>query len=504
MRPRLQPLSRRAMLRGFGTALALPALEAMLPSSARAQSASPPRRFLAFFAPNGLNMTQWRPAGATPATSPLLNGNGLVPFHHRLTVLTNLDNVLPDPRDDGAHHRATAGALTCSTPTGGARVKLCDGLSAPNAAPTPAEWESAFDTCAPGGVSIDQVLARSLPRETAWRSLEYGPGYFSTAGGGQHYSAAYLDHVSWLDGQTPLSRRPDPATALQALVAGGTAGESAHARALRLRRGQSVIDAVRTDARSLQARLGAGDRQRIDSWLTGLRELEERTNAPARTCDPGFSPAGHYDVLRDLGTWARDFVDVMALSVRCDLTRVVTFMLGGGGGSASALYPDVLAGESWALPSGATYPIPQLSFHELSHWRGLTEGGVSLPTVADQVRATEHKYRAYALINGFHLSFFAALLSKLEATPEVDGSPLLDHCCCLFLSELSDGNSHSMSELPVLLAGGAGVGLTGNRVVNARGAPLANLYLALARSFGVNLPRFGAAGSGPLEGVFAA
>lgn len=498
----MKPLSRRTLLRGFGTALALPALEAMLPSSARAQQAGPPQRFVAFFVPNGVNLTQWRPTGATPATSPLLAGPALTPLHHRLTVVSNVSNVLSDPRDDGAHHRATAGALTCSTATGGDRVKLCDALSAPGPNPSAAEWEAAFDACAPQGMSIDQVLARSLPRATTWRSLEYGPGYFSNAGGGQHYSASYLDHVSWLDAQTPLSRRPDPATALQALVASGPASERDAARAQRLRRGQSVIDAVRADALALEARLGRDDRRRVDAWLTGLRELEERTNAPQRACSGNSTLTGRYDVVRELGTWARDFIEVMVLALRCDLSRVVTFMLGGGGGSASALYPGLFASEAWALPSGGAYPIAQLTFHELSHWRGLTEGGVALPSAADQVRATEHKYRAYALANAFHLALFAELLTRLEQATEVDGSPLLEHCCCLFLSELSDGNSHSMTELPVLLAGGAGVGLGGNRVVDGRNAPLANLYLALARRFGVPLTRFGAAGVTPMEGVF--
>ena len=250
--------------------------------------------------------------------------------------------------------------------------------------------------------------------------------------------------------------------------------------------------------------LGRTDRARIDEYLTGIRELEERLQATTsgRTCTTGPAPATGFDVMTDIGSYTRAFIDVMVLALRCDLTRVASFMLGGGGNAGSYRYDSLLAGHDWSLPSGGSYPIAGIRHHDLSHWGALTEGGVALPQPSDQARAREHKYRAYGLINGYHLSLFAELLTKLAAAQEPDGSPLLDHTVALYLSEISDGDTHARTELPVLLVGGPGVGLAGNRVIDVQGAPLANLYIALAAQFGVPLTRFGSTGAQPMAGVF--
>lgn len=501
----MKRLSRRMMLRGLGTVLALPALEAMLPSTARAQ-ATMPKRFLTFFVPNGVNLQQWIPTGSTLATSGLLGGSGMAPFHARTTFLKNVHNLMVDPLDEGAHHRGTSGALTCATPTGGARFKLCSDLQRPAAInPTQQDWDAAFEACSPSGASIDQVLARALPLSTRFRSLEYGPANNSIFGGGSNYSPAYCENISWLNGTTPIARRTNPRLAFEALTAGGSATETMRAREQRLRRGQSVIDSVRSDALTLQTRLGTVDRRRLDEYLTGIRELEERLNAPVtgRMCTPGMAPAGSFDVMTDIAGYTRAFIDIMVIALKCDLSRVVSFMLGGGGNAGSYQYLPILQGEDWSLPSGGVYPVASVRHHDISHWSALTEGGVALPSPGDRMRATEHKYRAYSLINGFHVSLFAELLGKLAASQEPDGSALIDHCVSMYISEISDGDSHARTELPVLLVGGAGVGLTGNRVIDVAGAPLANIYLALARQFGVTLPRFGAFGTAPHEGIFS-
>jgi hypothetical protein len=435
----------------------------------------------------------------------VLAGPELAPHHPKLTMLQNVTNDLRYPLDEGAHHRGTAGALTCATPLPGNRFMLCADLPAglPGNLPNDPRWQQAFDRCTASGPSIDQVIARGMPLQTRLRSIELGPWYSSVFGGGANYTPAYVQNVSWFDGATPLARRTNPRLAFDSLFAAGAGNESAVARAARLRRKQSVIDAVRGDAQDLHSRLGPVDRRRIDEYFTGVRELELRLqNVPTtRTCVTGVAP-GEFILPNGFEGWANAMLEVVVLALRCDVTRVASFMLGGGGNAGTLTYAPLLANMNWTLPSGLQYPLTNVPHHDLSHWEALTEG-IALTSPSDRTAAQALKYAAYGRIAAYHAGFYGRLLTRLQSVVEPDGSPLLDHCVVQYVNEISDGNAHALTELPLLFAGGAASGLTGNRVIDTGGSSLASIYLALARSFGVQLQRFGTTGTTAFPGLFA-
>jgi hypothetical protein len=426
-------LDRRTFLRGAGACIALPWLDAMVPAIARRQ---PPvvRRALFVFAPNGMKMDEWKPATTGSDFELPFLLEPLQPVRSRVTVLSRLaiDGGRAHGDGPGDHARAAASFLTCAHPkkTGGADIQA--------------------------GVSVDQVLAASIGGATQFASLELGLERGAAAGiCDSGYSCAYSNNIAWRTPSTPVAKETDPRSVFARLFGDPGAAHDAGERTRQRAGDRSVLDAATADAKALAARLGAGDRRKLDEYLTSVREIEMRLQqvreepappVPAGLLDDGSSYAQRVDLMYEL----------TALAFASDLTRVATLMLGNGGSNRSYRFLGV--------PDG---------HHDLSHHGG--DAG---------------KLAGIRAINRFHVERFAHFLQRLAATHD-DAGDLLGASAIVYASGLGDGNRHNHDDLPVLLCGGGGGAITGGRhVAFARETPMANLYLALLDAFGVRAERF--------------
>ncbi|MBX7098990.1 MAG: DUF1552 domain-containing protein [Myxococcaceae bacterium] len=452
-------LSRRTMLRGLGTALALPALEAMLPARASAQAAAAPLRFLTVFIPNGVRMDLWKPT--TTGTSFTLPATlqPLQPYKSKLSVVSGLSNYpasITTQEFAGAHARGT-GALLTQCPlafTSGTNIK--------------------------NGISVDQVIANSLKTQTRLPSLELGARAGSQSGNCEDgYSCAYVHNLSWSGPTTPMPKMTKPRDVFNRLFAGGVPSADAGTPMVdpSLVYDRSVLDAVAGRARALQLKLGTADRQKLDEYLTAVRAVEQRVQAlstpPPVTvaqCTPGTAPTDPTDYQLLLDTMS----DMIALAFRCDITRVSTFMLQDSLDTPTINYGGAITA----------------SHHELSHHGN---------------DAT--KLAGLAKIDLFEAQRFAYLLSKLDV-PEANGSTVLDNSIVLFTSDFGDGDDHYHWNLPMVVAGkGGGKLKTGQHVSYAHTSgdtpasktdmPLANLFLNVLQAFNLNQSTFGTDGTNP-------
>jgi hypothetical protein len=428
-------ISRRTLLRGTGTAIALPWLELMTPARARAGAAAPPVRMAFLYVPNGVHMPSWTPAfeGAGFVLPEILEP--LQAFRDDLLVLSGLtlDQARAHGDGGGDHARAMAAFLTGRHPrkTEGADLRA--------------------------GVSVDQVAAREIGLATRFPSLELGCEGSKNVGDCDHgYSCAYQSNLSWRDERTPVAKQVNPRVVFDRLF--GAPDDDAETSARLDRHRKSVLDHAGEDARRLRSRLGAADRRRLEEYLTSVREVERRVlgNTPVAGTSAGRLPRP-LGIPADFQEHFRLMADLLALAFHTDSTRVATLVLANDGSNRS--YPRI------EVPDG---------HHDLSH-----HGGDP---------AKQAKIRA---INRFHVAELAYFLERLKSIPEGDRT-LLDHCIVLYGSGISDGNAHRHDDLPILLAGRAGGSLaTGRHVRAARETPLTNLYLSMLDRAGVSLDRFG-------------
>jgi hypothetical protein len=435
-------LSRRAFLGSAGATLALPFLESALPRGVRAQAA-PPARFLAYYIPCGIRMQDWTPSaeGADYALTKILMP--LSAIKPKVSVLTGLANKPARPDGPGDHASGTGAFLTCAHPlkTEGADIK--------------------------NGISLDQQLANKLGDATSLRSLQLGIDGGSSAGGcDSGYSCAYARNVSWAGPSTPLPKLVDPPVVFDRLFAGFDPAATRDQVARRLRQHKSLIDSMLGDARTLHDRLGTRDREKLDEYMTGVRELELRMQSAAEgpSCDPGMRPSGDIAYPDKV----KLMTDLMVLAFQCDLTRFTTFMLGNAGSNRSYDFIGV---------AGA--------HHELSHHGGNAD-----------------KLAALTAIDTWEVEQFAYLLGRMDAVEESDGSSLLDHSIVFFSSEIEDGDSHAHVNMPILLAGGSGLSLTPGRHLVHTGQPsVGQLFVSILQAFGLDDARFGDDGEGALAGL---
>lgn len=450
---RLVRPSRRLVLRSAFGALALPPLASALPRRAWADEGALPKRIVFYYVPNGLQPEKLIPEAtgpywmADPAVNPTLAP--LEPIRHKVSVLTGLRQTAAIDDFEGDHARGTAAFLTC------APIKFTAGNDIENA------------------VSIDQLLANGVAGKTPFRSLQVGtePGG-STGDCNAGYSCAYTRNISWSGPSTPLPPINDPTVLLERLFGEGLAlspEAAARRTALRL----SVLDHVVDQIAALDARVGSSDRAKLDEFLTGVRELESLIqDLSLGSCDPGGMDTtwDTFDVQLQITH------ELMKLALQCDLTRVITFISGQSASNRTFSFIGV--------------PDPH---HVLSH----------------------HQFNANQLdkcyqVNAWFVEQYAAFLQSLDAVVEADGSTLLDNTAVYYSSEISDGNTHSHYELPVLLGGGLGGTLAPGShhrfspearpyvdpvaqelVLKAGGRPMADVFLTLADAFGVAVPSFG-------------
>ena len=435
------PLGRRTVLRGAGAALALPFLDAMLPggglltrtaaAAARpAAMAEAPARLLFVFVPNGVEPSAW-PGSALEA---------LGPHAGQFTVMRGLCHRNAAALGDGPgdHARSAACFLTGVHP----------------------RKTSGGDITA--GVSVDQLAARRLAGRTRLESIELGGEPTMRAGDcDSGYSCAYSANISWRGPHTPSGKEHDPRRAFEALFGDGPADEDAAARARRIALRRSILDALGGQARTLSGRLGSDDRRKLDEYLEGVRALERRIESMERTAGRGVDAAESAALDRDPKDYAARIdllAEITALAFAQDRTRVATLMLANEGSNRA--YPDV----------GVTD-----GHHEVSHHGN-----------------DPSKLGKFASINRWQGVRFAALLAALRRRQEATGGAVLDRTLVLYGGAIGDGNRHNHDDLPVILAGGAGLGVRHAAERSAApGTPLCNLYLGMLAAAGIPAGRFG-------------
>jgi len=306
--------SRRAFLGGAGVMLALPALEIFgRRRGARAAEGEKPKRLVFVYAPNGMHMPSWTPATEGASwSSPILDELGDMKAH--ALVISGLQNLPGRPEGAGDHGAGTGAFLTCRS------VRKTEGDDIGN------------------GISVDQVAAGVLGQHTRYPSLELGlEGGAALGGCDSGYSCAYTRNIAWAGERTPLPKITNPRVVFDRLFAGFDPRETAEVRERRQRHRKSVLDWVRAEASGLSARVGVADRQKLDEYLTGVREIELRLDAGAdSTCEPSAVPSEQFDMEAHVAMMS----DLLVTAFRCDLTRVATFMLANAGTGRSYTFVD--------------------------------------------------------------------------------------------------------------------------------------------------------------------
>ncbi len=428
-----QALPRRTFLRGVGTTLALPLLDAMVPAmTASADTVASPARLrrLGFvYMPMGCDMSRWAlpEAAALETLSPSLEP--LAPVQNHVSAITNLElrNAYP-----GTHATSNSAFLSA------AKAKRTE------------------STDYHLGTTVDQIAAQQIGQQTQLPSLELSMDLMSTVGQCDNgYACVYQNNLSWSSPTTPLPSEAHPRIVFESLFGEGGSRDDRQAA---LRQRASLLDSVTAEITRLQHQLGPRDRNKVAEYLDAVREVERRIQRAEATAAENPLP----DLERPVGVpaayadHARLMFDLQVLALQGDITRVITFQLARE--TSNRTYPEI--------------GVPD-SHHPLTHHGNDPE-----------------KIAKVAKINRFHVSLFAEFLQKLAATPEGDGS-LLDHSLYLYGSGMGNPNVHDHTNLPILVAGGAAGNMQGGRHIRYdRPTPLANLHLTLLDKVGVQLDSF--------------
>jgi hypothetical protein len=438
-------ISRRTMLRGVGTVVALPYLEAMAPKAlAGAVAARPPRRVAFVYVPNGAIMSDWTPqTEGSDFELPAILGP-LASLRDDLLILSGLtcDKARANGDGGGDHARASSAFLTgCqSRKTAGANFR--------------------------SGISADQVAARRLGDLTRLPSLEVGIERYRGSGNcDSGYSCVYEHTLAWRSPTSPLPIEVDPKLVFDRLFSDRSDDPS---RLKRNRMRSSILDAVLEDSKGLENKLGGSDRRKLDQYFSCVRELELRI-ARAETLPPVQPPE---DAIRppgmpaELSEHIRLICDLMVLAFQADVTRVATCMFAREGSEQKYRMIGVSEGH-----------------HELTHHRNDPE-----------------KIAKVRKINTYHMEQFAYFVGKLKSIPEGEGT-LLDNCMIAYGSGNSDGNRHTHDELPIVVAGKGGGSLkTGRHLRYPKETPVNNLWLAMLDRVGAPTESLGDS-TGTLSGL---
>ena len=458
-----EPLSRRSVLRGLGATIALPFLNAMVPTARAAASAGakPPVRMAFIFMPNGVRQDRWTPEGEgqdfklSPILQPIDRHRG------DINILTQLGHENCEGGD--GHYAKTANWLTG----------------------TPIAKTTGKDLRC--GVSVDQTFAQQMGHHTRFASLELGTEPIHTGVDfNVNYTMLYGSHIAWRTPTSPLPPEINPRFVFDRLFR-----ENAAQRRASALENKSVLDLVMSDAKALRYNVGQEDQQKLDEYLESIRSVEQRIEADiarvasGENLDPVMKgeitslderinrimaankadPGGRLRL--DHTEHSRLMMDLITLAFWSDSTRASTFMFG------------------WAVSCKNFSFLPGVtqSHHELSHHENHAD-----------------KLDQYEKINTWHVDQFSYMLDRMKSIKEGEGT-LLDNSLVMFGSSLRDGNSHNPHNLPLILAGkGGGAMKTGRHIVSPKDTPLCNLYLSMLQTSGVKVDRFGDSKE-PLKGL---
>jgi Protein of unknown function (DUF1552) len=449
-------LSRRYFLRGLGACLALPAFDSLRPlglvaaEAAGALATTPsgaPLRMAFVYFPNGAIQPNWWPKGEGKDFELSHTLQPLEKVKHQLQVLGGMDHVNATPGPDGAgdHARASGTFLT------GVRVKKTAGADIQ------------------AGISIDQVAANQIGHLTRFPSLELTCDAVRKSGNcDSGYSCAYQYNLAWRSPNTPVAPEPNPRLLFERLFGSGAHGERHEGLKKRQAQQRSILDFVLDDARSLERQMTQRDKQKLDEYLTSVREIEKRIDKAERfgkTPDPAIdTPSG---IPSSFEEYIQVMYDMMILAFQTDSTRIGTFLVAN---------------------EGSNRPFPEIGIAEGHHY--LTHHQ-NKQDMIDKV----------AEIDLFYVKQFARFLEKMDKAKDVDGKSLLDNSMIVYGSGNADGNRHTHTNLPVVLAGGGGGTLTPGRFVKFGGVPMSNLLLSMTDRLGVTgVERLGDS-TGRVQGV---
>ena len=438
-------ISRRTVLRGLGTAIALPWLEAMASpapliasTTHRTAIVSPPVRMAFLYVPNGMHMPDWNPTGNGKDFKQQSIMEPIADFRDKMNIFKGLSLRGAKALGDGGgdHARSVASFLT------GAHPKKTHGSDIRN------------------GISIDQVAADKIGHLTKLKSLELGTEASSTGGRcDTGYSCLYTSNISWRTDTSPLSKEVNPAAVFERLF--GTTNELQNTRSLAKRESnrKSILDFAHGEAKSLSNYLGAQDRRKLDEYLYAVRDIERRLNSTEKlgASKEDFSnyprPAGVPQKYED---HVKLLFDMIALAFQTDTTRICSFMYANAGSNRSYRNLSIREGH-----------------HNISHHGN-----------------SKDKQQKISTINQYHMSLTHHLLKKLDSVKEGNGT-LLDNCMVMYGSGIADGNSHHHHDLPIAMFGSAGGKIKTGRIIEQPSqTPLTNLYCSMLEKVGAPVANF--------------
>jgi hypothetical protein len=433
-------ISRRTVLRGAGTMLALPLLDAMVPAAtALAQTAAVPKpRFVGLFVPHGMAPGYWVPEqeGALPSELPF-NWKPLEPWAKNTTILSGLHSrsAEPPPGVTGADHWVAAAFLCANKPrkTAGADVYA--------------------------GTTIDQLIARKIGRENLMPSMQLAvedPGA-NSSNCGEGYSCTYTNTISWATPTSPLPMELNPQVVFERMFGDGSTAEL---RTMRRKRDQSILDSLNASLARLRRDVSAPDRERLDNYAEHVREIERRLDIAMKASSVAPEdmsvPVG---VPQTFDEHIKLQFSLLALAFEADITRVGTLLFA----------RDL---------TNRTYPAceaPTSSFHGVSHH------GEDPRQIAQLSK-----------INQYHVKMVAYLVDKLASVKEGDGT-LLDRSLVLYGSNMGNSNQHVHYDVPHAVIGGLNGTVKGGRhiAVPTKTIPTGNLLLSVLDKFDIHEEQFG-------------
>jgi hypothetical protein len=420
-------IPRRTFLKGVGAGMALPLLDGMTPAFAGPldTAGKKPFRISTVFVPNGRIPKYWTPTTVGSDYDMTRTLKPLASFREKFTIISGLNIKAADAvgnEPGGVHARPAAAFLTGIHPKPGGEL----------------------------GMSMDQVAARELGKQTQLASLELGIDVPEMAISDGSYGAYYMNTISWRGPTTALPMEYNPRNVFERMFGDSDSADPAE-RLRRVKHERSILDSVSEGVARMMGDVGDSDRMKLNEYLEAIRDVERRIQvAEKQTESTGDGVSDRLSMERPAGipntfsAHCKLMFDMQVLAFQTDMTRVITFMMGRE--QTDRTFREIGVGDG---------------HHPLSHHKNIPE------TV-----------EAVAKVDEFQSEMVAHYLDKMRSTSDGDGT-LLDNSVILFGSGLGDGNLHLHNDVPVLLAGGAGGRLKGGSHVRFNGEPLSNLLLTI-------------------------